>query len=101
MELQPVWQCSCLQQLTENQHHRCLFRPIKYWCPSDGDGGAGPGSNLTEAEKQTHVILHGDIFSGQTQVGFGDARLDDHFFQELRVQISEDTHGGQTSDTEQ
>lgn len=34
------------------------------------------------------MVLHSHIFSGEAQVGFGNTRLDDHFFQKLGVHLS-------------
>lgn len=33
------------------------------------------------------MVLKGHILPGHTHVGLGDARLDDHFPQELRIQL--------------
>lgn len=35
----------------------------------------------------THVVFHCHVFSGETQVGFCNPRLDDHFLQELGVLV--------------
>lgn len=43
-----------------------------------------PGSLLATS---THVVLKSHILPGHTHVGLGNARLDDHFPQELGIQL--------------
>lgn len=49
---------------------------------SSGSSNRGSSRKRSHQKKGnlTHVVLHRYIFSGKTQIGFGNTRLDDHFF---------------------
>lgn len=48
---------------------------------------AGLNSAAAKHRRATHMVFHCYVLSGKAQVGFCDARLDDHFLQELGVHL--------------
>lgn len=48
---------------------------------------AGLNSAAAKHRRATHMVFHCYVLSGEAQVGFCDARLDDHFLQELGVHL--------------